>query len=152
VYGVRIGTVGIGQISLIAGKLLALFGEGGGILGPAQALLLDTTVTRNEEMKNITPAQIATVFQSGQHTEDQQVLRASAVNTMHHIMKIAPIPAYFVWDGFNQDLEAAQVYEQLMDSFARARLETGGTTMKNRSLQLPSSTECYPGRLVFGPQ
>ena len=44
------------------------------------------------------------------------MLRASAVNTMHQIMKIAPIPAYFVWDGFNQDLEAAQLYERLMDS------------------------------------
>ena len=83
---------------------MALFGEGGRILGPAQALLLDATVTRKEEIKNITPAQIAMVFQSGQHTEDQQVLRASAVNTMHHIMKIAPIPAYFVWDGFNQQV------------------------------------------------
>jgi len=116
VYGLGIGTSGIGQISPIAGKLLALFGEGGGIMGPAQALLLDTSVTTKVNIKNITPAQIATVFQSGQHAEDQQVLRAGAVNTMHQIMKIAPIPAYFVWDGFNQDLEAAQVYERLMDS------------------------------------
>jgi len=68
-------------------------------------------------MKNITPAQSATVFQSEQHTEDQQVIRASAVNTMHQIMKISLIPAYFVWDGFNQDLDSAQVYERLvMDS------------------------------------
>ena len=44
------------------------------------------------------------------------MLRASAVNTMHHIMKIALNLAYFVWDRFNQDLEAAQVYERLMDS------------------------------------
>jgi len=85
-------------------------------LGPAQALLLNATMTDKKDMKNITPAQIATVFQSGQHIEAQQVLRASAVNTMHQIMKIAPIPAYFVWDGFNQDLESAQVYERIMDS------------------------------------
>ena len=98
IYGLGIGTAGIEQILPIPGKLLALFGEGGGIMGPPQALLLDTTVTRKKEMKNITPAQITKVFQSGQHTEDQQVLRATAVNTMHQIMKIAPIPAYFVWD------------------------------------------------------
>ena len=67
-------------------------------------------------MKNLTPEEIATVFQSGQHTEDQQVLRASAVNMMHQIMKIAPILAYFLWDGLNQDLDAVQVYERLMDS------------------------------------
>ena len=76
-------------------------------MGPSQALLLDTSVTTKVEMKNIIPAQIATVFQGGQHTEDQQVLRAGEVNIMHQIMKIAPILAYFVWDGFNQDLEAA---------------------------------------------
>ena len=114
--GLGIGTAGIGQISPIAGKLLALFGKGGGILGPAQALLLDAMVTRKEEMKNITPAQIAMLFQRGEHMEDQQVLRTSVVIMMHQVMKIAPIPAYFVWDGFNQDLDSAQVYERLMDS------------------------------------
>ena len=46
---------------------------------------------------------------------DQQVHRASAVNMMHQIMKIAPILAYFVKDGFNQDQDSAQVYERLMD-------------------------------------
>jgi len=89
--------------------LSAFFGEGGGILGPAQALLLDATMTGKKEMKNITPTQIAMIFHSGQHTENQQVLRASAVNTMHQIMKIALILAYFVWDRCNQDLDSAQV-------------------------------------------
>ena len=79
------------------------------MLGPAQALLLNATMAGKKEMKNISSAQITTVFQSGQHTEDQQVLRASTVNTMHQIMNFAPIPAYFVWDGFNQDLDSAQV-------------------------------------------
>ena len=44
VYGLGIGTAGIGQISPIAGKLLGLFVEGGGVLGPAQALLLDAGI------------------------------------------------------------------------------------------------------------
>jgi hypothetical protein len=30
-------------------------------------------------------------------------------------MEIAPIPAYLVYDGFEQDLDAAMVYERLMD-------------------------------------
>ena len=30
-------------------------------------------------------------------------------------MKIAPCPAYFLYDGFNTDLDAAMVYERLMD-------------------------------------
>ena len=44
IYGLGIGT-DIRQISPIPGKLLALFGEGGGILGPAQVLLLNATMT-----------------------------------------------------------------------------------------------------------
>ena len=127
IYGLGIGMAGIGQISPIAGKLLALFGEGGGILGLAQALLLNVTMTRKKQMKNITPVQIATVFPSRQHTEDQQVIRASTVNTMHQIMKIAKIPAYFVWDRFNQDLDSVQVYKRLMDLH-------GASTMKEHAL------------------
>jgi len=30
-------------------------------------------------------------------------------------MRIAPIPAYLVFDGFETDLDASMVYERLMD-------------------------------------
>jgi len=44
VYGLGIGTAGIGQFSPIGGILLILFGEGGGVLGLVQALLLDARI------------------------------------------------------------------------------------------------------------
>ena len=31
------------------------------------------------------------------------------------MLQIAPIPAYLVEDGFDKDLDASMVYEQLMD-------------------------------------
>ena len=46
---------------------------------------------------------------------DQRIERAQVVNTEDDIMKIAPCPAYFLYDGFNTDLDAAMVYERLMD-------------------------------------
>ena len=74
---------GIGQMSPIAGKLLALFGEGG-VLGPAQALLLDAGIRNKIVMKNLRKEEIATVFESRYHTMDQQVLKASSVNQRHN--------------------------------------------------------------------
>ena len=31
-------------------------------------------------------------------------------------MKIAPIPSYFIYDGFEKDLDSAMVYEKLIDT------------------------------------
>ena len=87
IYGLSIGTAGIRQISPIARKVLLLFGEGGGILGPAQALLLDADITRKCEMKNLTKEETTTVFESGQHTVDQQVLRRKHDSSNHENCK-----------------------------------------------------------------
>ena len=43
-YGLGYGTSGIGQVSPIAKRLLALFGEGSAIMGPAQVISLDPTI------------------------------------------------------------------------------------------------------------
>ena len=41
IYGLGMSTAVIGHVSEVSGKLLALFGEGGGFLGPAQSIVLD---------------------------------------------------------------------------------------------------------------
>jgi len=115
VYGLGIGTATIGQTSPVANKLLALFGEGGGVLGPAQALMVNTSLRDKVMVKNLTAAEIETVFQGGNHAVDTHVQRASNVRGEKEILGIAPIPAYLVWDGFDQDLDAIMVYERLMD-------------------------------------
>lgn len=115
IYGMGFGTAGIGQASPIQGKLLALYSEGGGILGPAQAIVLDRTLRDTVRIKNLTDAEIEAVFQSGNHAVDAMVQQASNVQNEEMLMKIAPIPAYMVWDGLDQDLDAAMVYERLMD-------------------------------------
>ena len=42
------------------------------------------------------------------------LLPAAQVSTTTNIMKLAPIPAYFVYDGIMGDLHAGLVYERLM--------------------------------------
>ena len=44
IYGLGIGTAAIGQVSPLANRLLALFGEGGMALGPTQTIVLDATM------------------------------------------------------------------------------------------------------------
>ena len=58
---------------------------------------------------------MATVFELGNHTVEQQVARARNVQDKANVLRMAAIPAYIVWDRFNKDLDAAMVYERLMD-------------------------------------
>ena len=46
---------------------------------------------------------------------DKPVAKAVNANNVVEIMELAPIPAYLVWDGSNKDLNAALVYERLVD-------------------------------------
>ena len=115
IYGLGIGTAAIGQVSPLANRLLALFGEGGVTLGPAQTLVLESTMRNKARVKCIPAAAVQTVFTAGNVAVNAPVLGAIVVIEEAETMKIAPIPAYLVYDGFEQDLDAAMVYERLMD-------------------------------------
>ena len=115
-YGTGIGTRRIGATNPTAGKLLALFGEGGGILGPPQALVLDSDIGNAVEAKNLTPQEVETVFQGGNHAVTAEVMKAKDVQGTAQIHRLCPIPSHMVLDGFVNDLDAAEVYERVMDS------------------------------------
>ena len=42
------------------------------------------------------------------------LLQAIAVQTTQNLMKLAPIPAWLVFDGFESDLDAAALYERVI--------------------------------------
>lgn len=114
-YGMGQGTAQIGQVSPVANKMLALFGEGGAELGTPQVLVVPDTIRHKVTVKTLTDATILQAFQGGQQTVDQPVAPAREVTTEASIMRIAPVPAYMIFDGFNDDLDASMVYERLMD-------------------------------------
>ena len=62
IYGLGMGTAGIGHVSEVSGKLLALFDKGGGVLGPTQFVVLDAQLRVKTELLNLTSAEVATVF------------------------------------------------------------------------------------------
>ena len=109
------GTAGIGHVSEVLGKLLALLGKGGGVLGPAQSIVLDAQPRVKTDLLNLTSAEVATVFGLGNHTVEQQVARERNIQYKANVLRMAAIPAYLMWDIFNKDLDAAMVYEHLTD-------------------------------------
>ena len=113
-YGMSLGTETSGQTSPITKKLIKLYVEGGPAIGPYQTLVLDATVRGKLLVKDLTPEDVQTGF-TNEHAVDQQLERASNVTNTEEIIKMSTIPSYLIYDGFEKDLNAAMVYERIMD-------------------------------------
>ena len=114
-YGHGIGAAGIGQFSTVANKLLAIFGEGVGLLVPEQAIVLLQTLWDIIRVKNPTDSEIEVVFQSGTHDVESAAMAALNVIGKEYTMSVAPIPYYMVYNGFTQDISASLVLKKLQD-------------------------------------
>ena len=115
IYGMGYGTQGVGPGSPIANKFLALFGEGGKNIGLPPVLIFDVDVRTMAQVLTPDDETVQAAFQNG-HVLGRSVVRANNVTTSTNIMQVVPIPAYFVLDGLEDDLEAAVVYERLLQS------------------------------------
>ena len=115
IYGMGLGTAQIGQVNPVANKIMALFGEGGSDLGTPQVLVVNPSIRDRVAVKSVRDTVIEQAFNTG-ITVDKHVAKAINVPEELQIMRIAPIPAYMVFDGFNEDLDASMVYERLMAS------------------------------------
>ena len=112
VHSLGYGASRIGDSSPTDRKFLVLSGEGGVAIGSPQLFTLPSTLTDIQAVKCPTlPATLASM-----EVEKNLWYRAKAndVTTTFDLMKIAPIPAYLVFDGFNKDLEAEVVLERLL--------------------------------------
>ena len=87
VYGLGIGTAAISKVSPLANRLLALFGEEGMALGPAQTIVLDATMRDKALVKSITDAVVQTVFATGNVAVNAPVQGALVVNEEAEIMR-----------------------------------------------------------------
>ena len=99
----------------IANKILKLYGEGGPDISPSWKLVLDETVRDKVLVNNLTIEDVQTGF-TNSHAVDQHIEKAINVTKKEEITKIAPIPSYFIYDGFEKDLYAAIFYDRLMGS------------------------------------
>ena len=115
VYGFGYGTSGIGATSAISKKLLLLFGEGGADIGGSpQVLVLDPTVTEQQAVNSISEATFLQLVQvKGQNYSYPLATASTSTDPPATIMKLAPIPAHLVYDGFGKDLDIVEVYERI---------------------------------------
>ena len=99
VYGMGLTTAKICQTLPIKNKLFKLYLGGVPDIGPFQTLVLDATGREKVLIKNLTPEDVQTGF-TNRHTVGQHLERVINVTKDGELMKIAPIPSYFIFYGF----------------------------------------------------
>ena len=115
VYGMGFGTSPIGlAVSPVDGKLLFLHGDGNNEVGPPQVLCLPSTMTEKNQVATMTDIQFSTQLTSKGSGYTYPLLPRAAVTTTEELLQLAPIPAYLVYDGFENDLDAAVVLERVL--------------------------------------
>ena len=85
-------------------------------MGPPELLLLPAKAAKRCEVLNPTNKIVQTALADSGAAYGQHLIlpRNIPEATTSPILLIAPIPTYLVYDGFEQDLDAAMVYERLL--------------------------------------
>ena len=109
------GSIPIGaNASPVGVKLRFLQGEGNADLGLPKPVCLPATLVEPKTVAVMTVAQLSTSIISKGAGYSYPLLARNAVNMPGGIMQISPIPPYFVYDGFEKDLDVALVLERVM--------------------------------------
>jgi hypothetical protein len=114
VYGIGRGASPIGTTSNIDGQYLLLTGDAGRELGAPQPIVIPTNLHESDETAAMTHAQFSTTITTKGAQYTYPLLQRVAVTNQVNIMRIAPIPAYLVYDGFTSNLDAAEIYERVL--------------------------------------
>ena len=119
VYGLGYGTAGLGQTSQINDKFIMLHGEGNNTdIGYPDVLMLDTNIRKQSKVLNPSDAIIQELLTTKGEKFGNHLLPPRTTNTTKNIMNIAPIPAYLIYDGFEKELNAADIYERILQETA----------------------------------
>jgi hypothetical protein len=114
IYGLGYGANGIGETSPIDDKILAMSGEGDASLGVPPTITLPRTIRNIVTIKKPTEEELKTALtktKSSWHCfKISNIIDASVAN----VIQIAPIPAFLVYDGFNKDLTAEELFERVL--------------------------------------
>ena len=123
VYGTGFGVSAIGQTSPIDSKILLLHGDGGPDIGTPQPVVIPLESITENNVGVMTDEQFTfTLTVKGPEFLHPLLARNRILDTKP-ILQLAPIPTYLVYDGLNQDLNAALILERLMT------VETDGIDM-----------------------
>ena len=116
VYSGGLGCSGIGRTSMEDGNFLFLNGDGGRDIGTPTSMSLPATIRVTNTVAVMTPAQLSTKLIEKGPTYQWPILVKDKVTTTKDIMQIAPLPPFLVYDGLNSDIDAALLYERVLDT------------------------------------
>ena len=115
VYGIGFGYSPIGATaSSVDKKLLFLQGDGNMDIGRPQPIFLPATMVEKQTVATMTENQFVSTLTTKGAGYTYPLLNRIAVMTTEDMMQIAPIPSYFVHDGFDNNLDAACILERVM--------------------------------------
>ena len=116
IYGLGYGTADIGENSPIADKYLALCGEGSAELGPPELRILPANLSTESEFLCPSDEDVQTSLTDKGRNYGAHLIAPRNVQELRKekLLRIAPIPSYFVFDAFENALDAALVYERLL--------------------------------------
>ena len=115
VYGVGFGSSPISATaSSVDRKLIFLQGDGNNDFGPPQTFCLPATMVEKQTVATMTKNQFLTALKTKGVDYTYPLLDRIAVTTTEEIMQVAPIPPYFVYDGFDNNLDVACVLKRFM--------------------------------------
>ena len=140
------------------GKLLFLQGDGDAECGPPSPLCISKVAADAHTVAAMTVDQFSTTIATKGADFSYPLLSRTAVSSTVAIMTLAPLPPYLVYDGFDRDLNAAEVLERVLSNteasgdmfdhlqdFLRACLTAHG--VGDNKPYLPSATlTCAPPR------
>ena len=99
-------------------KLLFLYRDDNQEFGPPQPLCLPSSIVERKTVGVITEAQFTATITAKGAAYTYPLLAKSNVTNTEQTMHMAPITPYFVYDGFENDLNAALILERIMSGYS----------------------------------
>ena len=115
VYVMEIGSIPIRSTSSpVEGTFYLLQGDGNADLGPPQTIFLPTTLINTNSVAVMTETKLSTAITQKGAGYSYPLLTRNTVTKSKTITHLAPIPPYFVYNSFEQDLDTALVLERII--------------------------------------
>ena len=114
IYGLGYGASGIGETSPIDNKILAMSGEGDATLGVPPTITFPNSAREIVSLRTPTDAELKEALTKTKASWHRFKRNNIAETSLAEVMQIAPIPAFLVYDGFNKDLSAEEIYERVL--------------------------------------
>ena len=118
IYIPKFGSSGILGHSPLDNKLLTLLGDGGNEMGTPRQVILPLSVMKKKKVKSMTQEEFSDKITAAGDTYSHPLTTITSLRDRDpvELMQIAPIPAYLVYDLFQDSGDTAEILERVLGS------------------------------------